>query len=379
MMFLVYLKSDLKRQLRDRTGWVMSVIFPLLLIFILSNAFGTLMNKTFELSPFSIGYSVTQKSPLSHSLSGLKKELTSYKITLVETTKADALKHISDNNLAGYIDFTDTGFQYYSNDNMNIDSSIFESVLQSISYSTGTYAESAKVLADYGAKPANSHASGQLGSLLTVNKLAAEPFPSALTYYGLVMLINILCYSAVGTVNMIHEDRQLGINRRIGLTRIGPLAVFWGRIISSTLMNLMQIGATMLMSTLLLGVNYGSQYPFVIALVLLFAVTANSVSIMLGYLVRNAAISRTLIYAISFFLNFFGGSYTQYLYASGRLLRMMQDTPLYYINRCLVEIATRGSSSMLPDALTIMLSSIVISLVIGGVAFSRMEGRLCNN
>lgn len=374
-MFWTFLKSDLKRELRDKVGLIMIIVFPIILIFILSNAFGSLMNSKFVLSPFSVGYSMSQNSTLGGSMSEIQKSLKDVKISLVKTDKSSALKQISDNKLAGYVEFTDAGYKFYSNDNMSIDSDIFQSVLQSISYSTGTYTEMYKILAQY----KTSAPQPTTRSLFTIKKLEAEPFPSALTYYGIVMLINILCFSAVGTSNMIHDDRQLNISQRIALTKVNPFTVFFGRVVSSTLSNILQISAAIICSVLFLKVNYGSSYPLVIGLVLLFSITANSVGIMLGYLLKNISVTRSIIYALSFFLNFLGGSFMQYFHASGSFLSLIQKTPIYYINRSLVEIATRGSSDVLPTALVIMVSTIAVSLLIGGFAFSRREGRLCNN
>ena len=374
-MFWIYLKSDLKRELRDRISLIMMIAFPVILIFILSNAFSSIMSSKFVLTPFSVGYSITQKSVLGGSMDEIQKSLKDVKISLVKTDKATALNEISNNKLAGFVEFTDTGYKFYSNDNMSIDSGIFQSVLQSISYSTGTYTEMYKVLAQYKAAPPQQNSD----TLYTVKKLVAEPFPSSLTYYGIVMLINVLCFAAVGTANMIHDDRQRNINKRVALSKINSYSVFLGRVISSTLSNMLQISAAIICSVLLLNVNFGSKYPQVIGLILLFSVTANSVSIMLGYLLKNMTVTRSIVYALSFFLNFFGGSFMQFYYASGSYLSIMQKTPIYYINRSLVELATRGSSSYLPTAIVIMVSTIAGSLLIGGIAFSRREGKLCNN
>jgi ABC-2 type transport system permease protein len=373
MIFLIYLKNELKIQLRDKVSLVMLIAFPIILIFILSSAFGSMMNNKFELSPFSVGYSISLKSPIAGSMDEIEKSLKDVKITLVKLDRTAAMKEISNNKLAGYVEFTDTGYKFYSNDNTSIDAGIFSSVLQSISYQTGTYTELAKVLAQYRAAPPAQ------ATLFTVEKLPALPFPSALTYYGIVMLISVLCFAATNPSGSIHQNRINNINKRVALTRINPYAVFFGKVVCTTISSIIQISVTILCLVFLLKVNFGSRYPIVIGMILLFAVVVNSVGIMLGYLLKNMAVTRTIIFALSFFLSYFGGCYVQYVYVAGSMLSLMQKDPLYYINRSLVELATRGSSSFTPTALIIMGSTILGSLLIGGVAFSRREGRLCNS
>jgi ABC-2 type transport system permease protein len=377
-MIWLYIKSDVKRYFRDKGNLVLSIAFPIIFIFILSNAFGSYMNNKFELSPFSVGYTITQKSPIYGSMDEIKKALKNEKITLVSLDKTDALKQISSDKLAGFVEFTDTGYKFYKNGDLSIDSGIFDSVLQSISYSTGTYTEMYKVLAQYKAAPP---AQNQIESanLFTVNKLPTIPQPSALTYYGIVMIIQMLCISAIAAPAMIDTDRKSKTNQRVALTKINPFAVFTSRVISSVISGALQISIGIVASILLLKVDYGSKFPLVIGIMLLFSVAMSSVGVMLGYLIKSIAVTRTLVFAFTWVLNFFGGSYMQYIYVNGTLLNIMKKTPLYYVNRSLVELATQGSSSVLPTALIIIFSTIVGSILIGAFVYSKREGRLCAN
>ncbi|HEX2938221.1 MAG TPA: ABC transporter permease [Ruminiclostridium sp.] len=377
-MVWLFIKSDVKRYFRDKGNIVMAILCPVIFTFILSNAFGSFMNNKFEISPFSIGYTISDKNPLKNNLNELKKELKKEKITLVETSKSAALKEIGNDKLSGFVEFTDDGYKFYKNDSRSIDTGIFESVLQSISYETGTYTELYKVFAQLKINPSARQGS-QSKTLLTVKKLDTIPQPSALTYYGIVMIINILCFTALSSPTLINNDRKLKINQRIALTSINPFAVFTGRVISALTSGVLQISIGISASVLLLRVNFGPKVPLVIGVMLLFSFAVSSFGVMLGYLIKNMAVTRIIVFAGSFFLNFFGGSYVQYIYQSGDTLELMKKTPLYYINRCLVELATQGSSSVLPTALVIIFSTIIGSVLIGAFVYSRREGKLCIN
>lgn len=377
-MIWFLIKSDIKRYFRDKAGVAMTIFCPVIFIFILSNAFGSYMNNKFEISPFSIGYTISEKSPLYNNFDDLKKELKKEKITLVETGKSEAMKDIAGDKLSGFVEFTDDGYKFYKNDNRSIESGIFEGVLQSISYTTGTYSEMYKVFEQLGINPAARQGT-QSGMLLTVKKLDSIPQPTALTYYGIAMIITTLSFSAFGAPSIINEDRQRKINKRIGLTQIRPLAVFASRMISSSIAGVMQISIGILASIILLQVDYGAKFPLVIGIMLLFSISVSALSTMLGYLIKNIAVSRMIVSAGMTFLNFLGGSYVPYIYTSGIALNLMKKTPFYYINRCLVELASQGSSSVLSTALLIIFGVIIVSGLIGAFAYSRREGRLCAN
>jgi ABC-2 type transport system permease protein len=377
-MLWLFAKNDLKRFFRDKMGMFMLIIFPVLLIFILSSAFSSTMNKSFKLEPFSVGYSITQNSPLYGSINTITDGLIKQKITLIKMDKGSALREITNRKLAGYVEFSGNSYIFHKSDDMKISASIFESILSSISYTTGTYSGMYKYFADNKIKPNdNQNINSASKNLLQIEKIKVEPAPSSMQYYGIVMLINTLTFSLVAGAAIINNDRKRRVNLRIGLTKVSPIIIFFARTLSSVVTSMLQITIAIIASILLLKVDFGTHYIQVFLLILLYSATVSTLGVALGYLIKSLSITRTIVFAASFFLNFFGGSYTPYVFAVDDFLSLMKKTPLYYINRSLVEITTKGYSNLVSTAVTIEVSVIVISLLIGILAYSRREARLC--
>ncbi len=371
------LKNDIKRSFRDKVGWIMMVLFPIIMIFILSSAFGSIMNKNFKMEPFTVGYSIANDSPLSNSLPKIISDLKKEKITLEGMQKDSAIKDVNSGSIAGYVEFSKSGYTFYKNDGTSISAGIFESILKSISYSTGTYTELAKKLNELKLNGDKFNMPPDGKSYAEVKKLDVPAFPSSLDYYGVVMIVNTIAFGIVMGPSLINYDRKRRASLRMSLTPTNPFVFFTAKLVCSFIMSIVQIAVVVVSSRLLLGVTFGPNPLLVIGVLMLFAIAANAFGVMLGYLFSNIGITRMIIFMAAFFFNYFGGSYMQYLYVDDNTLNIMKKFPLYYINRAMVEVTTTGSSSVLSTAILIISVMFLISVPLGALIYSRKEAKVC--
>lgn len=86
--------------------------------------------------------------------------------------------------------------------------------------------------------------------------------------------------------------------------------------------------------------------------------------------IKNPVITNVIIFISGFFMGFIGGSFQTYMYnfVSESIAKI---SPLYYLNRTLVEFTTKGYSDYTIRAILYMLVLTAAGLIIGTIAQSR--------
>lgn len=170
--------------------------------------------------------------------------------------------------------------------------------------------------------------------------------------------------------NLDNEERKCGFKKRISLTNASPLIIMLGRIIPVTILVAIQVLIASIASTILMGVNWGPNIIISVLIIMLEIVASTSVGLAVSMVIKNQVITNVLIIVASFFMGFIGGSFQTYMY-NFVSEKVSGVSPLYYLNRTLVEFATSGSSAYTMKAVLYMAVLIVLSLIIGTFMQSR--------
>ena len=78
----------------------------------------------------------------------------------------------------------------------------------------------------------------------------------------------------------------------------------------------------------------------------------------------NMAVAIVSMFMILWFMGFVGGSFETYMYSSV-LDTIKELSPLYYLNRTLVELSTMGESNYLKPCVIYMLAMVIICVPVG--------------
>ena len=370
-MLLTLVKNNMKLILRDKISFMFLCVFPVILILILSSAFSSTLGKTVELEEFSVGYSIKEGSDIANYFPAFKEQFRANGIILKPMDQKDGAWAVADGELASYLVLEDDQYTLYNKEGIDIHAMVFESSFKGSMY----LYDSIKSMREYMLqnevipteeiiKKMKSLDSQQQVSFVKKQHIEVDPVPTAQDYYGIVQIVFIIWFSVSSVVQLASGEKRNKISNRIRLTNVKPIILFMGRFIPNILATCVQVGIALGVSTLLLKVNWGDHLFLSGGILLLQVIAISALGTMFTIVIKNSTIINMFMYIGAFVFGFIGGSFQVYMYnfVSEEIVRL---SPLYYLNRTLVELSTKGSSDYLGITLVMLLLITILSVTIG--------------
>ncbi len=354
----------------------MFTIFPILLITILSNALSLDLQSNFVLEPFEVGYSIEKGSKIESFFEVFKGKVQEMPIVFVAMTKEVGLDALENKKIACYVTLDDEKYTLYKNEGLDINTIIVETALDEGLY---LYDGINELLSPAYSKFLSSAAieamEGSIelpNELILTSKLNADPIPSARDYYGIVQIVFIIWFGIASCLTLAISERKNDIVHRIALSKANATTLFFGRFIPTACCLCFQVGIALTVSTLLLKVNWGSSPLLSFSILLLEVLAISAFGTTISFIIKNVSLVNIGTYVASFIFGFTGGSFQTYIYnpAGDNLAKY---SPLYYINRTLVELSINGSSTYFNKTVILLMSVIGLSLIIG-IIYSKVRG-----
>ncbi|PRR82535.1 ABC transporter permease [Clostridium vincentii] len=375
-MLLTLVKNNLKLMLRDKVGMLLVIGLPIILIALLSSAFSDLLNKNYTIEPFTVGYSVESGSEIEKNLPGFIKNFEENNITFSKMTKDESIEQINNESINAYVDITNSDYTIYKKEGFSINTTIFENSIGSMMY----VFDGNKALMSYFQEKGiaieeNSKSAINNESFVKLETITVDPTPTAIQYYGIVEIAYIVWCSMMTVSIVVCNERKYGVTRRIGLSNASPLTLLFGKVIPAVITVSIQIGIATLASIILMDVNWGNT-PFLSAgIILLEIIASSSIAIVLSIIFKSQSLTNVIIFFSAFFFGFIGGSTQMYMYSyvSDNIAKL---SPLYYINRSLVEISTKGSSDYTVKCIVLLIAISIVTIIIGTVITAKRREAL---
>lgn len=367
-MLFTLTKNNLKLMLRDKIATLFLIAFPVILIAVLSGAFSKLLNKNYTMKPFNVGYCVQHGSNIEKSLPVFIKGFKENKITLSEINKTDGINKVRNKSIEAYIELSDDKYIIYKNDGSSVNTTIFENSIESMLY----YYDGNKTLVNYliqkgipvkitGEKTTHSE---NYVNLKTIN---TDPVPSSTVYYGIVEIVYVIWFGMIVVSTITNNERKYGVTRRIELSNTSSFTLFLGKLIPAVFEVSIQIGIAAFVSTMLMNVNWGTSPLLSAGIILLEIIATSAIGILLSTIIKNQALTDVLIFLSSFFFGFIGGSFQTYMYNYFNE-NVAKLSPLYFINRSLVELSTKGHSDYTGSCIILLIIISVTVTLLGTLA-----------
>jgi ABC-2 type transport system permease protein len=331
-----------------------------------------MLGKTVELGTFSVGYSIEEGSNLANYFSSFKKQFEANGMILKPMDQKDGVEALLNGEIVSYLTLSDDKYTLYNEEGIHIDAMIFESsfkggmhLYDGFKTMMAYMVQNETSYADKIAERIKSFDDKQQTNLIKTERLEVDPVPKAQDYYGIVQIIFIIWFGVSSAVGLAEAERKNKISERIRLTNVKPITLFLGRFISNTAATCLQVGIAIGVSTALLKVNWGEQFLLSASVLLLEVIATSAFGTMLTVMIKSSTIINMFMYVGAFVFGFIGGSFQTYMYnfISEDIVRL---SPLYYLNRTLIELSTKGSSNYLGTTLVMLLvitiSSIAIAL-----------------
>ncbi len=362
-MIRYLIKNNLKLMLRSKWTIVTLIFGPVLVITILSSAFEELLKSYEGVDEFKAGYRLEEGSFLKSSMEMIKEAGKEAGIIFLEYPEGEPEKLMEGNELAGFVEVKKDKFTIYESADYEAEGVLLEYFLSR--------------LVKEGTKQVLQETIPNIGNeKLTVPKktIAYMPAVDSRDYYGIIEIVYFSWISIICMSNVFTSEKKNGIERKFQVTAVSDGKLYAAKWISTVLVTAFGIGISTILSILLFDIHWGE--PFLSAIQMLFLIMASSAfGLMVYYICKNIAITVIVVFVIDWFMGFFGGSFETYMFSSTPDV-LKNASPIYHVNRALVEYSCMGHSAYTYSSLRILLGICLLCSIAAVIADKiRKRGR----
>lgn len=345
-MLLTAIKNNLKLIVRNKAMVICILVAPVAVIWILSGVFEEMLEIYSNTDTIQIAYSVEENSPYNEYLNQIKndKSMEGIEFSRYQIDEKQIESVIKNNDIAAFIAIGSESYTIYEYDKYKNQLGVIENVITTMFEQMDNGKELVKEKRTVG-----------YSEVVTIDVI---PIPSSNDYYGIIELTYFAMCGVVTISTVVSSERKNRIIRRMRVAGVSNLKVYLAKLIPCSLGIFIELIGAMVLSHIVVGNRLGN-YPESIGILLLLAVASSAYGILALHIVKNIAVSIIIVFSSVWFMGFFGGSFQNYM-MNNVPDRLVKLSPLYYVNRTLVEFRTMGQSKYAITAVCILTGMIVI-------------------
>ena len=362
-MIRYLIKNNFKLMFRNKWILAVMVIGPILVIAMLSSAFEDLMKSYECVDKFNAGYRVEEGSNFFENMVQIKKAAKKLGITLVEYPESKVKEVMEKNDLAGFVEFGKDTYTIYESADFEVEGMTLEYFLNRIMKESRNQVlqNMVSVKADETIK-------------LPKEKLDYMLAVDAKDYYGIVYIVYFSWCGIICAANVLNNEKKYGIERKFQVTALSSFKLYFAKWISTVFVVAAGMAIEIAAIILLFGIHWGNLLISA-ALIFLTIMASSAFGLMLYYICKNLAITIVVLFTSVWFMGFFGGSFETYMFSNWSE-SVKNLSPIYHINRALVELSCMGHSAYTSSCIAYTLAiAVVCSLVAVVVDTIRKRGR----
>lgn len=338
------IKNNFKLMFRCKAVFII-VLGMVIVTGMLSTIFKDFMVNGYEIEGCTAGYSFTNNcvyEPIKPIFESVCEENDIEISNFVHGNGEDAIEN---GRVDIFVEFTDDGYTVYSDKDHEKQASVVKMLVSSIL----------------------SNASGtQTKNYVTQYKIDVLPMPDSELYYTIAYTVYFIWCAMIVLAIVLSSERKNKIGARFKTTPVSSVNIYMSRFIPTAVMITFLIAVGIVICTLIYGIEW-MEIPMTALILLLGCVAAAAVATVLFSLIKNVIVSIVIGFCVIMFWGFFGGSFCAYMYAI--FADGLRDfSPIYYMNRSLVELNTSGSSDFAIPAILVLCGISVICIPLGMAA-----------
>jgi len=354
--------------LRSKWILVMMTILPVITILLLSNAFKDMMDTAYKIEPFDVGYHLSDGSAFKDMIPQLKTICKDNHINLQEYQNVDSTALLQSKTVAVFVEIKDGSYVIYQSNDKKTEAAVTESILSSFFYQVSDTMTEMSYQQQNGSVKIPT-----VSSIKVANEvLATDPVPSSTDYYGIIYIIYFAWCGMISLSAVISSERKSAISKRMRISHMSKFSYYIGKLIPCAIATLFESCVAWILSVVLLDIHWGKIWVCIVIMILI-SLAASAFGMVLFQLFKNAAISIVTGFIIIWAAGFFGGSFQTYMYANTPQ-KLVHLSPLYYINRTIVEFSTKGYSDYTGKCILYLVTIIVICGIAGILMMDREMG-----
>ncbi|HEL0648762.1 TPA: ABC transporter permease [Streptococcus equi subsp. zooepidemicus] len=355
MVLFHLIKKESLQIFRDRTALLMMVVFPILMILILSFAFKSSFNTAATVPKLTVRYQLEGKETEYQKnfitfLKLLNKEL---HLEAKETKDiAKAKQKVSEGALTAALEVkSDQNIEVTTN-------SINQQNADLINMLVNIYVDNAKTydsIANLYPEAISNIKKRKIDYIASSSVQTSKGMSSA-DYYAISMFTMITFYSIMSAMNLVLSDRQQGVASRIYLTGVSNSAILLGKLIGGMLATAVQLTILYVFTRFVLRVNWGTNDWQIIGVTASLVYLSVAIGIGLATGIRNQSFLTVASNAVIPVFAFLGGSYIPLSILNSALINQLSNiSPIKWVNDSLFYLIFGGQSNPIPVTLMVNL------------------------
>lgn len=361
-MIRYLIKNNFKLMLRNK--WILAtmLIGPILVIALLSSAFEGMMSSYENVAEFKAGYRISDESIFAENIEEIKNAGKAAGVILVNYPEGDPKTLIEKNDLAGFLAFEDKGYTVYESADYQAQGAVLEYFMEQVEKQAEKQVR-------------NSMFPEQEENItLPVQKLEFMPAVDSKNYYGIIEVVYFIWCGIVSVAAVLSSEKKNGISKRFQVTGLSETGLYFSKWIPAVLTTICEMTVTILLATGMFGISWGN-IPMTILVLLLTIMGAMALGMFLYAVCQNLAVTVVALFIIVWFMGFFGGSFETYLFSTWSD-SIKNLSPIYHVNRVLVEYSCMGKSDYTVSSILYMSGITVVCTVLAVLVDTiRKKGR----
>ena len=336
--------------MRSATNTLLFIVTPIILIALLSSAFGTLMEKYESKENIRAGYRIeadetdVRTGILVEQLETIAKD---NGLALTEFGEVDPEETVRKEGLAGFIIFEKDGvYTIYENGDQKYEAKALEYIVSTVD----------ERIAQHTVNPSGNREEPEI-ALNTEYPGYMEPI-SAIDYYGIIEVIYFGWCAIICGTGIFSAEKKYRIGKKLRVSGLSECRLYLGKFLPMLLVVSIASLITAGITILIFGVHWGNAAISALIIVL-SAAAATAFGLMFYSIFRNIVVTIIGVFAAVWIAGFWGGSFETYMFSAHP--QVLKDiSPLYHVNRALTELSCMGHSDYVKNAIIICLGMIVV-------------------
>ena len=196
------------------------------------------------------------------------------------------------------------------------------------------------------------------------------PAVDAKNYYGIVEVVYFAWLGIASAAGILSGEMKNGIGKRFQVTALSETKQYLAKWFPAVLATICEMTVTFLLVTVLFGISWGNL-PMTVLVLLVTILGSVALGMFLWTICQNLAVTVVALFIAVWFMGFFGGSFETYLF-SGFSESVKRLSPIYHVNRALVEYSCMGKSDYTVSSISYMAGIMVVCTLLS-VLISRVR------
>lgn len=344
---------QLKQYFRDKKGMVMGILFPIVLILVLGNAFS---KTNTQLSNIDVLYTINDSGEFA---SEFNKEIINkgkdYNIKFEKAkSKNDAEEEIAKHSkYVCYVHLDKNTIQLYKNSKVNsTQADLVNQVMRAFVQNSNFIYQIYKLDPSRMAAIKETDSGKSYVNIKSFNKSSQ---PSAMDYYAITMLTLVVFYGSRGSLNEVASEKIVKTSDRIFCSPVKKYEYLLGKTIGSFVENYGESLVVIVFSKYVYKVNWGSDIMSVFLILAAFTFMTTCLGIAIGFVSKGKNTGDGILNALIPVMCFLGGAYMplDQFNLSKAFMNITKISPVEWTNSSIIKIIYSHDYSLMPYAISI--------------------------